>query len=112
MLKRSYEGQNHEKISFISSDTSLIAFDFKANSFYKDKIESINELNLNRNIINKKAQDNNITSFIKKIQFRKKDIILLIVKVIIPILLILSDDNKFPSTKLKFSYRVLNIRII
>jgi len=76
MLNKNYESKKEEKKASISYDKSLIKIAFKSNGFYEDKIESINGLNLNRYIINEKDKDNNITSFIKIIQFRKNIVIL------------------------------------
>ena len=83
MLKKNYESKIEENKVLISSDKSLIEIDFKSNGFYEDKIESIIELNLNRNIINEKGKVNNITSFIKRIHFRKNAVIILFFEVIL-----------------------------
>ena len=110
MLKKKYESKKEENKASISSDKSLIDINFKTNSFNEDKIESINEFNLNRNIINEK--DNNITSFIKRIQFKTNAVILLFFEVILQTIQIVSNVNKFQSTKLKLSHIVLKIRRI
>ena len=112
MLERIHENNKEEKNALICYDTLLTAIIFKANSFYEDKIESINELNLNSNKINKKGKYNNITSFIKRIQFIKNKLILLLFILILPPIQIISNYNKFPSTYLKLPSIVLTNRRI
>ena len=104
MLIQNCISRKQEMKDSISSDTSLTIIESKSNSFYEDTIELINELNLKGNIINKKEKDNNITSYIKIIQFRKNDVILLFFIIILPTIQLLSD--------MKIAYIVSKIRRI
>ena len=104
MLIQNCISRKQEMKDSISSDTSLTIIESKSNSFYEDTFELINKLNLNGNIINKKEKDNNITSYIKIIQFRKNDVILLFFIIILPTIQLLSD--------MKIAYIVSKIRRI